>query len=574
MERRLAAIVAADMAGFSRLIGLDEEGTIVRQRRLRSEIIDPIIAGNNGRIVKTTGDGLLLEFPSAVDAAKACVAIQQSVNEAEQAISDERKIAYRIGLHIGDIIVDCEDIFGDGVNVAARLETLADPGTIAASADAQRQFDGRLKADFKLSGSHQLKNIARPVEVWRWPASQDIAAIAPPCKPAIAVLRFENMSTDPGDAFFADGMAEDIITDLSRMPWFSVIARNTTFSYAGASTDPKALGEALNVSYVLQGSVRKAGDRIRITAQFTDTATGAQVWANRYDRVVTDIFDIQDEITTAIVSAIGPQFLNAEARRARAKDPTQLDAWECVMRGRSLFMRLGKEETAEGRRLFEKAAELSGGALGNADLALTHFLQAFYRWGDPTEDSEAAMVAAADAAVKADDQDAIVLAIKAWALMFVARWDEAEGLLDRAVSLAPSFSTVLGFCGSGYCITGQYEKGMALVSKAETLSPNDIFTPLWLMGIYWAHFCINDYEGAETTVQRALALAPDNPTYRRQLIATMHLMERYEERDQALDAYLAVAPHARASDARRIPGRDRYQVERFVQVLTDAGVPD
>lgn len=573
LERRLSAIVAVDMVGFSRLVGQDEEGTIARQQRLHAEIIDPIIAGNNGRIVKTTGDGLLAEFGSAVGAAKASVAIQQSVTEAEQTIPLEKRIAYRVGLHVGDVIVNEGDIFGDGVNIAARLEALAEPSTIVASADAYRQFSGKLSAEFGSGGVRSLKNIVQPVEIWRWPADSVVAA-PPLIKPAVVVPPFDSMSSNPDDQFFADGMAEDIITDLSRMPWFNVIAKNTAFASRDDPIDVNALAKELGVVYALEGSVRKSGDRIRVTAKFVDGATGASVWANRYDRVVTDLFDIQDEITTAIVSAIGPGFLSAEARRARTKDPSQLDAWECVMRGRPLIIQMGQAETTEARKYFERAAELSGGALGSADLALTYFLQAFYKWSDPAENPVALMMAAADAAVRADNQDPIVLAIKGWALMFVGDWDEAVDLFDRSVALAPSFSTVLGFCGAGYCISGSYHQGLALVEKAETLSPQDVFTPLWLMAVYYAHFCLNDEDAAEKTVRRALTLAPDNPTFRRQLVATLHLAGRTTERDRALEAYRAVAPDVRASDALRIPGRDRTQVERFVQVLIDAGVPD
>ncbi|MEM8729981.1 MAG: adenylate/guanylate cyclase domain-containing protein [Pseudomonadota bacterium] len=572
LERRLAAIVAMDMAGFSRLVRIDEEGTIARQQRLNAEIFEPVVAGNQGRIFKNAGDGLLVEFPSAVSAARACVAIQQSVSDSEQSIDPDKRIAYRIGLHIGDVIVDGDDLFGDGVNIAARLEALAEPSTIVSSADAHRQFNGRLEAEFVSAGSRSLKNIPEPVQILQWPA--DAALPAPSvAKPTVAVLPFENQSSDPENDFIANGMAEDIITDLSRMPWFSVISRNSTVALKDDGLDLAQLNRDLGVAYVLEGSVRKSGDRIRVTAQFIDAASGTRAWANRYDRVFTDIFDIQDEISNAIVSAIGPEFLSAEARRARTKDPTQLDAWECVMRGRPLVMHLGQAETAEARRFFERAVDLSGGAIGNADLALVHFLQAFYQWAEPGENSAQAMVAAAEAAVRADNQDPIVLAVKGWSLMFVGRWDEAVDLFDRAITLAPSFSTVLGFCGGGYCISGSAQKGLDLVEKAESLSPRDVFLPLWLMGVYFAHFSLKDYESAEKTVRRALALAPENPTYRRQLVATLHLSGRLDERDRAVQAYLDVAPDVRASDARRIPGRDRDQVERFVQVLIDAGLP-
>ncbi|MCB1463022.1 MAG: adenylate/guanylate cyclase domain-containing protein, partial [Nitratireductor sp.] len=357
MQRRLAAIFAADMVGYSRLIGMDEEGTIARQRALRQSIVDPNLQENAGRIVKTTGDGLLVEFASAIDAVRCAVAIQELVARHEEELPVDQRIRYRVGINLDDVVVDGDDLLGDGVNIAARLEGIAEPGGICISEMVHSHVRARLDARFEDLGEQNVKNIARPVRAWRWirPNTQEstqegtrlgaqekegsrigAGGAVDSGKPSIAVLPFTNMSGDAEQEYFADGMAEDIITELSKMPWFFVVARNTTFTYKGRAVDVKAVGAELGVSYVLEGSVRKAGNRLRITAQLIDAATGNHVWADRYDREITDLFDIQDEITQAIIGAVAPEFLSSEIRKSQHKDPSQLGAWECVMRGRSL----------------------------------------------------------------------------------------------------------------------------------------------------------------------------------------------------------------------------------------------
>jgi adenylate cyclase len=386
MQRRLAAIMAADMVGYSRLMNADEEGTIDRQKLFRKTLIDPQIAEKSGRIVNTSGDGMLVEFASVVDAVNCAVTIQKELSDQEGNIPAEKRIRYRIGINSGDVVVDGDDILGDGVNIAARLEALAEPGGICISDHAYQGARGKLDLEFEDMGPQQVKNISDPVRAWRWrnglaanaPALTDGARTAPelPDKPSIAVLPFNNMSGDAEQEYFADGMAEDIITELSRMPWFFVIARNSSFAYKGRSVDVKHVGIELGVAYVLEGSVRKAGNRLRINAQLIDARTGNHVWAERYDREITDIFDIQDEINQAIVSAVAPEFVSAEVRRSQRKNPADLDAWECVMRGRAHLWKMGRADSDEARALFKRAIELSAGRLGLSDLALVHFLDA------------------------------------------------------------------------------------------------------------------------------------------------------------------------------------------------------
>ena len=338
VQRRLAAILAADMVGYSRLIGDDEEGTIARQKAHRAEMIDPVIASHGGRIVKTMGDGLLVEFPSVVDAVKCAVEVQQAMSDREADVSEDRCIQYRVGINLGDIVIDGDDILGDGVNVAARLEGLADPGGICISGDAYRQVLGKIDQSFEDMGERVLKNIAEPVRAYRVMLDRELAVpgaepLPLPDKPSIAVLPFDNLSGDPDQDYFADGITEDIITALSRIGWLFVIARNTTFTFRGTAVDVAAVAKELGVRYILEGSVRKAGNRVRITAQLIDGETGNHIWAERYDRELEDIFAVQDEITENISGALEPQ-INTPKTSGCSK--RQRKIWT---RGTSLFAR-------------------------------------------------------------------------------------------------------------------------------------------------------------------------------------------------------------------------------------------
>ena len=322
VERRLAAILAADVAGYSRLIGADEEGTLARLKAHRRELIDPKITEHRGRIVKTTGDGFLVEFASVVDALRCATEVQAAIAERDGAASPDSRIEFRVGIHMGDIVVEDGDIFGDGVNIAARLEGLAEPGGICVSARVQEEVAGKLDIAFDDIGEPELKNIARPVRVYRVaarrvaPPSAPPAALPLPDKPSVAVLPFTNMSGDPEQEFFADGIAEDVITALSRYPSLFVIARNSCFTYKGRVVDVKQIGRELGVRYVLEGGLRKAGNRIRVTAQLVEAETGKHVWAERYDRELADIFAVQDEIAEAVTVSVAPAVAHAERQRA------------------------------------------------------------------------------------------------------------------------------------------------------------------------------------------------------------------------------------------------------------------
>src|SRR3974390_3446306 len=358
VDRRLAAILAADIAGYSRLMGVDEEGTLRQLKTHRKELVDPKITEHRGRIVKTTGDGMLVEFVSVVDAVRCAVEIQRGMAERNVDIPPETRIQFRIGINIGDIIIDSGDIFGDGVNVAARLEALADPGGIMVSGVVHDQVRDKLSFDFEDLGEQMVKNIARPIGVHRVQISQPAAPaaikfavttpnanLASSNRPSIAVLPFANMSGDPEQEYFADGISEDIITGLSKLRWFFVIARNSSFTYKGKAVDVKRVSRELGVRYVLEGSVRKGGNRVRITAQLIDAATANHIWADRYDGELTDVFALQDEITRKAVAAIEPKLLEAEAIRTQNRSAEDLGAWDLVMQANS---RLWKQTKADG----------------------------------------------------------------------------------------------------------------------------------------------------------------------------------------------------------------------------------
>src|SRR5215470_12475069 len=368
VERRLAAILAADIAGYSRLMGANEEGTLAELKSIRTALVDPAIAAHRGHIVKTTGDGMLVEFASAVDAVRYAVEIQRSMAEQNTAVPQDQRMEFRIGIHVGDIIFDGNDIFGDDVNIAARLEGIAEPGGVCMSDDAYRQVRGKVEIAYDDMGQQFLKNIAEPMRAWRVRLADQAPSavlsrlaisqpqVLPPSdRPSIAVLPFQNMSGDVEQEYFADGIAEDIITALSRFKAPFVIARNSSFTYKARAVDVKQVGRELGVRYVLEGSVRKAANRVRITGQLVDAATGAHIWADHFDGTLDDIFDLQDQLTSTIVGAIAPRVEQAEIERTTRKPTDRLDAYDYYLRG---VAGLNIRRAGEARKLFLKAVEL------------------------------------------------------------------------------------------------------------------------------------------------------------------------------------------------------------------------
>src|SRR6478735_263438 len=451
VERRLAAVLAADVAGYSRLMGTDEEGTLARLKAIRKALVDPTIATHRGRIVKTTGDGMLVEFGSAVDATRGAVEVQRAMADQNAGLPENRRIDFRIGIHVGDIIFDDNDIFGDAVNIAARLESIAEPGGVCMSDDAYRQVRGKVEIACDDMGQQSLKNIAEPMRAWRVRltgqapsavksglAMSQPQVLPPPDKPSIAVLPFQNMSGDPEQEYFADGMAEDIITALSRFKALFVIARNSSFTYKGRAVDVKQVGRELGVRYVLEGSVRKAANRVRITGQLVDTATGTHLWAERFDGGLGDIFDLQDLVTESVVGAIAPVVEKAEIERAKRKPTESLDAYTLYLRGSDrLYQFASRQANEEALRLFNSAIELDPDFASAYGRAATCYAWAKGNgWISVTANEIAEVTRLAQRAVELGKDDAIALADSGWALAFVVRELEvAAGLIDRALVL-------------------------------------------------------------------------------------------------------------------------------------------
>src|SRR5947207_908724 len=425
VERRLLAVLAADVAGYSRLVGIDEEGTLAQLRSIRLELIDPAIAVHRGRIIKTTGDGILVEFPSVVDAVRCALAVQRSMAERNAEIAADRLIALRIGIHLGDVVVDGADLLGDGVNIAARLEGIADPGGISLSEDVWRQVRDKVPEAFVDLGEQTLKNIARPMRVYRIDLAGSAEArhltLPLPDKPSIAVLPFQNLSGDPEQEYFTDGMVEDMITGLSRINWLFVIARNSSFAYKGKVIDIKQVGRELGVRYVLEGSLRKGGNRLRITGQLIEAETGTHVWADKYDGVLEDVFDLQDKITETIVGIIEPSVRRAEIERSRRKRPENLGAYALYLRALPLSP-------------FDPLSYEGYVALGAVRLRLRRY------------DDAAACLAKA---VQANPRFSVLYALQASALAMAGRIEEAKVLARRLLELEPTFRALrfLEFAG-------------------------------------------------------------------------------------------------------------------------------
>ena len=480
IQRRLAAILAADVVGYSRLMAADEAGTLARLRTLRKELFDPQVDGHRGRIVKLMGDGALVEFPSVVDAVECAIAIQRAMVAADPGHPEDRRIVFRIGINLGDIIIEGDDIYGDGVNIAARLEGIAESGGIAISEDAWRQVQGKVPARFVDIGEQPLKNIARPVRAYRVDLGEAAApppSVPPPAardKPSIAVLPFETMSDDAEQAYFADGLVEDILTTLSKLAGLRVIARNSSFVYKGRAIDVREAARQLGARYVLEGSVRRIGNRVRITAQLIDAEDGAHLWAERYDRAVDDIFAIQDEITLVLATEMQVKLTEGEQARLRYTTTSNIAAWTCWAQGLSHFRQaVSKEKMGLARLCWEKALALDpGSAALNAMLGFLHGLDVRFGWWDGRETALGKARAYVDRALALDpgNADAHTTASCLWLLQ--GRFDEAVADARKAVELAPGSADVAELASFVLAPSGYPEEAAALSEKAMTLSPH------------------------------------------------------------------------------------------------------
>ncbi len=583
VERRLAAILAADVTGYSRLMGRDEAGTLARLKSHRRELIDPQIAEHKGRVVKTTGDGILIEFPSVVEAVGCALAVQRGMTERNAAIPDEERIEFRVGVNLGDVIVEEGDIYGDGVNVAARLEALAEPGGICVSAVVRDQVEGRLDCAFGDLGEQSLKNIARPVRVYRVrprpsrPPAAETAAVpatlALPDKPSIAVLPFTNMSSDPEQEFLADGIAEDVITALSRYPSLFVIARNSSFTYKGRAVDVKTVGRELGVRYVLEGSLRKAGNRIRVTAQLVEAETGSHVWAERYDRDLADIFAVQDEISEAVTIAVAPAVAEAELQRAMRKPPQNLDAWAAYQRGLWYLDKVTVEDNRQAERFFQKAIDLDAGfAGGYVGLADGRMADAFaFAVGDLAE-ARSSAERLARRAVALEPANAEAYACLSLALAMYGDIAGAMSAAERAMSLCPNLAVAHERKGRNLIFLGRPKEGLASLETAVRLDPRGPLTMRRLLALAYGHYWAREYEASVEAAKSAVWSYPDFPLPYRWLAAALGQLGRLEEARDALEKAVKMAPGAFDMYVRsRVPWMRPEQHAHMLEGLRKAG---
>jgi adenylate cyclase len=555
VERRLTAILAADIVGYSRLMGEDEEGTLAQLKAHRRALVDPKINEHRGRIVKTTGDGMLVEFASVIDAVHCSVEIQLGMVGRNEAVPPERRIEFRVGINVGDIIIEGDDIFGEGVNVAARLEGLAEPGGICVSGRVQEDVEGKLEVAFEDIGDQHLKNIARPVRVFRVRLGAAAAAPRPalglPDKPSIAVLPFDNMSGDPEQAYLADGIVEAITAALSRIRSFFVIARNSAFTYKGRAANVRDIGRELGVAYVLEGSVQKAGNRIRIIVQLIETEGGAHVWAGRHDGTLDDIFDFQDRITEQVAGALQPSIRIAEIERSRRKRPQDLGAYDYAMRAMPHVWALEKEESAKALELLEQALALDP----RYPLALSlagwcHAQRSVYGWGDIAE-SQALARGLAEKAAELSADDPLILAVLGAVHTFLRNYGTARVLLERAVGLDPNAAWAWSRLGWLDNYSDQPEAAREKFERAMRLSPFDPMNFNNYVGMASSHELLQEYDQAVALYRRALEERPHAMWIYRNLASSLAGAGRMGEAKEAYAQMMRAYPAMTAAKFRQ-----------------------
>jgi len=554
IERRLSAIMAADVAGYSRLMHNDEEATHAALTALLADAVEPVIAEHGGHIVKNTGDGFLAEFPSAVEAVRTAMQFQNRIHELTMDDAEDRRIAFRVGINIGDVIVEAHDIFGDGVNIAARLEGVAEPGGICISQTVLNHARDKVSFEVEDAGEQTLKNIARPVHVYRIiiepsrrPATPkpEIPALALPDKPSVAVLPFTNMSGDPEQEFVSDGIAEDVITALSHYPSLFVIARNSSFTYKGRAVDVKQVGRELGVRYVLEGSVRKAGNRIRVTAQLIEAGTSNHVWAERYDRDLADIFAVQDELTEALTTALAPAIADAELRRAMRKPPGSLDAWAAYQRGLWHLSKATADDDATAEKFFKQAIDLDPTFSGGYGALALYQLQtaALYQKLDLSTAQRSAE-ALARRAVAVDGADAEARSCLGWALQARGEADGALAEIERALSMSPNLAIAHGHRGATLIFAGRPKEGLTALETCIRLDPRDPYLAVRLLHIACGLYFCSEYEASIEASKRLIRSYPDFPMIYRWSAAALGQLGRPAEAKEALEKAVSRTPAA------------------------------
>jgi len=585
-RRRLAAIVAADVASYSRLIGLDEEGTLDALRRIRRDIVNPLLSEHGGRVANTAGDSLLLEFSSAVDAVRCALAMQRATAEHNADVPDERRLMFRIGINVGDVVSEGDDLLGDGVNVAARLEALADSGGVMLSDDAYRQVRDRLDVIWDDTGEHELKNISRPVRAWRWSPQQSKAQPPKPAapgprpavsdKPSIVVLPFDNMSRDPEQDYFSDGITEDIITDLSKASGLFVIARNSAFVYKGKAVSVPDVCRELGVKFALEGSIRKAGNRVRITAQLIEGSSGGHLWAERYDRDLTDIFEVQDDVTQQIVGALKVTLSDAEKSLILDSGTKNVDAHDLFLRGRQLIFghKRDREMFSRATDCFRRAIEIDRNyAAPYAGLGMAYVLDHQNHWSDTPETALDQADDFVREAIAKDDMDPYAHYVAAMVATWKKDYERWAHEADRALALNPNYAPALNIRGIVYIYTGEPAKAIPYIERAMRLDP--AFQHQFMHFLATAHFVAGDYRTAETVFRDRISINPTTDLSRAFLASALGHLGKLEEAREVWRELMEINPkYSPAAHVGRLPFRDPADAEKFIEGLSQAGLID
>ena len=581
-------MLAADVAGYSRLMGRDEERTLAQLKTLRKTLLDPAFASHRGRIVKTTGDGMLVEFASAVDAARCAVEVQQAMINLSAGATPDFRIEFRIGIHVGDIIIDDDDIFGDGVNIAARLEGIAEPGGVCISDDAYRQIRGKIDLAFEDIGQQALKNIAEPMQAWKirpgGEASPSVRSDSSPLKiqdltlpdkPSIVVLPFDNMSAEPGQDYLADGIVEAITAALSCIRSFFVIARSSAFTYKGRATNARDVGRELGVAYLLEGSVQKVGNRLRIIVQLIETEGGAHVWSSRFDGGIDDFFDLEDRITEQVAGALQPSIRIAEIERSRRKRPQDLGSYDYTMRAMPHVWVLEKEESAKALELLDKALAIDP----EYPLALSlagwcHAQRSVYNWADDIAVSQAMARSLAERAAEMSGDDPVILAVLGAVHTFVRNHGTARVLLERAVTLDPNAAWAWSRLGWLENYADQPQKAIGNFERALRLSPIDPMNFNNYVGIGSSHEVAQEYNEAATFYRRALEERPNATWIYRNLASVLSGAGRLKEAKQAFAELMRYYPDLTISKFKQAMVFPPAVLNRMAENLGKLGLPD
>ena len=588
LQRRLAAIVSADVVGYSRMMSADEEGTLARLRKLRETIFDPLVERHEGRVVKLMGDGTLLEFPSVVEAVQCCVEIQREVAARNEGLDDNEVIEFRVGINLGDIIIEDADIHGDGVNVAARLEGLAPPGGICISRAARDQVRDKLDHVLRDLGEVALKNIPRPVRVFQVEFGE--VAVAPRLpiptarpaqtadtdKPSIVVLPFDNMSGDPEQEYFSDGITEDIITDLSKVSGLFVIARNSAFVYKDKTFNVPDACRELGVTFALEGSIRKAGNRVRITAQLIDGSSGGHLWAERYDRDLTDIFEVQDDVTQHIVGALKITLSDTDKTLMGDSGTKNVDAHDCFLRGRELIFgsKRDREIFEQSTAWFRRAIELDPDyAAPYAGLAMAHILDYQNRWSETPERSIHESQRFVDEAIARNDKEPFAHYVAATVAMFHKDYERWAHEADTALTLNPNYAPALNVRGTVHIYEGEPAQAIPYIERAMRLDP--AFQQQYLHFLGTAYFVAGDYHTAEALFRDRISTSPTTDLSRAFLASVLGHLDKLDEAREVWRELMEINPgYSHAAHIGRLPFKNPADAEKFGEGLGKAGLTD